>query len=99
LEETFRIYPDIGPLLPAMGYSSEQIADLERTIARADCDAVVIGTPIDLSRIMNISKPTARVRYELQEIGQPDLRTVLSDFCARQKGLSSPPVSGKRGAR
>jgi predicted GTPase len=85
LEETFRNYPHIGPLLPAMGYSPEQIADLERTIAAVDCDAVVIGTPIDLTRIAKIEKPTTRVRYELQEIGQPDLREILNDFVSKMK--------------
>ncbi|VAX27452.1 hypothetical protein MNBD_NITROSPINAE05-836, partial [hydrothermal vent metagenome] len=73
-------YPHIGKLLPAMGYGEEQIRDLETTINAADCDLVVIGTPIDLGRILNIQKPTVRVRYELAEIGTPNLETVLKTF-------------------
>jgi predicted GTPase len=80
LKETFAKYPHIGKLLPAMGYGEEQIRDLETTINAADCDLVVIGTPIDLGRILNIKKPTVRVRYELAEIGKPDLKTVLKTF-------------------
>jgi len=80
LKDTFETYPDIGELLPAMGYGAEQLADLEKTINAVDCDSVVIGTPIDLSRILNITKPHTRVHYDLQEIGQPDLDTVLGDF-------------------
>ncbi len=80
LSETFEIYPNIGVLLPAMGYSDEQLKDLETTINSTDCDAVVIGTPIDLSRIININKPSTRVYYDLQEIGFPNLEGVLDDF-------------------
>jgi predicted GTPase len=80
LKETFRIYPDIGTLLPAMGYGPEQIRDLEETINAADCDSVVIATPIDLGRIIKINKPATRVSYELQEIGKPDLDYLISNF-------------------
>ena len=80
LAETFALYPEIGTLLPAMGYGDEQKADLQATINAVDCDAVVIGTPIDLTRIVTIDKPTVRVGYELQEIGQPDLAQVLARF-------------------
>jgi predicted GTPase len=81
LAETFEIYPEIGTLLPAMGYGEEQIADLERTINAVECDVVVIGTPIDLNRIVKIAKPTVRVRYELQEIGEPNFEQILDRFC------------------
>ena len=84
LAETFRIYPNIGPLLPAMGYGDEQIADLERTIEATDCDSVLIATPIDLTRIVKIRKPTVKVGYDLQEIGKPDLKEVLDSFCSAQ---------------
>ena len=67
IAETFRIYPGIGKVLPAMGYGDKQIADLERTINDCDCDAVVVGTPIDLGRIVKIDKPSVRVTYELEE--------------------------------
>jgi predicted GTPase len=80
LAETFELYPDIGTLLPAMGYGDEQVADLEKTINAVECDAVVIGTPIDLSRIVKIDKPTVRVKYELQEIGSPNLEQLLAKF-------------------
>ncbi len=80
LQDTFRIYPSIGTLLPAMGYGEEQLHDLEKTINNTDCDAVIIGTPIDLNRIININKPTTRVYYDLQEIGDPTLEQVLDEF-------------------
>ena len=83
LKETFEIYPEIGTILPAMGYGEEQLRDLEATINATDCDAVVIGTPIDLNRIVNIEKPNTRVFYDLQEIGEPNLDGVLSEFVAR----------------
>jgi predicted GTPase len=81
LTETFEAYPDIGILLPAMGYGEQQLHDLETTINNTECDAVVIGTPIDLSRIININKPATRVYYNLQEIGRPNLTEVLDEFC------------------
>ncbi|MEE4256515.1 MAG: cyclic 2,3-diphosphoglycerate synthase [Bacteroidales bacterium] len=80
LSETFRIYPNIGTLLPAMGYGEQQLKDLETTINNVECDAVVIGTPIDLNRIIKINKPNTRVYYDLQEIGQPDLKGLIDDF-------------------
>ncbi len=80
LAETFEIYPNIGKLLPAMGYSKEQLEDLEKSINNTDCDAVVIGTPIDLNRIVNIKKPSVRVHYDLQEIGTPNLTEVINEF-------------------
>jgi predicted GTPase len=63
-----------------MGYGPEQIGDLEKTINAVDCDLVIIGTPIDLNRVINIQKPSVRVTYELQEIGTPNLETVLKPF-------------------
>ena len=80
LSETFKIYPNIGTLLPAMGYSDQQLKDLEETINKTDCEAVVIGTPIDLSRIIKIDKPKTRVYYDLQEIGDPNLEQVIGEF-------------------
>ncbi len=84
LAETFRSYPEIGPILPAMGYSDQQVADLQATIAKVPCDTVIVATPIDLRRIVRIEQPTARVSYELQEIGDPTLEQVLRDFFARR---------------
>lgn len=80
LAETFRLYPNIGTLLPAMGYGEEQVKDLERTIENTPCDAIIIATPIDLNRIVKINKPNVKVGYDLQEIGKPDLSDVINDF-------------------
>lgn len=80
LAETFKAYPNIGTLLPAMGYGLQQLADLETTINKTDCDSVVIATPIDLNRLIKIKKPHTRVYYDLQEIGKPDLKELLNDF-------------------
>ena len=80
LSETFEKYPNIGTLLPAMGYGEQQLKDLETTINNTDCDSVVIGTPIDLNRIIKIKKPNTRVYYDLQEIGNPNLGEVIDDF-------------------
>jgi predicted GTPase len=86
LRETFEIYPDIGTVLPAMGYGDDQLGDLEATINATDCDSVVIGTPIDLSRIVDIKKPNTRVFYDLEEVTKPDLTDLLGDF-ARHHAL------------
>jgi predicted GTPase len=83
LVETFRLYPGIGTLLPAMGYSPEQVHDLEDTINNTDCDTVIIGTPIDLQRLIKINKPVTRVYYDLEEIGYPKLDEVLNGFLNR----------------
>lgn len=82
ITETYQKYPNIGILLPAMGYGDQQINDLEETINRTDCDSVVIGTPIDLGRILKINKPSTRVMYELHELGTNTLESVL-----KSKGL------------
>ncbi len=81
---TFEKYPGIGKLLPAMGYGDQQIRDLEQTIARTDCDSVIIGTPIDLSRIVKIDKPNTRVYYSLDEVGSPNLSEIIDDFVRRK---------------
>ncbi|HAX82181.1 MAG TPA: GTPase [Actinobacteria bacterium] len=80
LVDTFKTYPDIGILLPAMGYGADQMKDLAATINASDADAVVIGTPIDLGRILEIDKPHTRVTYDLAEIGSPNLTEVLGKF-------------------
>ena len=74
---TYRKYPNTGPILPAMGYGDEMIHDLESTINNAPVDLVISATPIDLTRIIRVNKPMQRVRYELQEIGQPTLEDIL----------------------
>lgn len=77
LKETFASYPEIGQVLPAMGYGEAQIRDLEATINATDCDAVIIATPIDLRKLVKIDKPAVRVGYDLQEIGAPTLHDLL----------------------
>ncbi|MGQ9800039.1 MAG: cyclic 2,3-diphosphoglycerate synthase [Ignavibacterium sp.] len=79
ITETFKKYPNIGTLLPAMGYGKQQMKDLETTINRTKCDVVVIGTPIDLSRYIKINKPHTRVKYDLQEIGSITVETILKE--------------------
>ena len=85
LAETFRIYPNIGTLLPAMGYGEQQVKDLEATVNKTKCDSVIIATPIDLNRLIKIKKPNTRVYYDLQEIGQPDMVGILNDFLKKNK--------------
>jgi predicted GTPase len=73
---TYKRYPGIGAVLPAMGYGDEQLAELGATVRQAECDVVVIGTPMDLARLVDLGHPSRRVSYELQEVGSP----TLSDF-------------------
>ena len=80
IADTFDHYPDIGTLLPAMGYGSDQTHDLEETINSTDCEAVVIGTPIDLRRVVDIKQPSTRVTYDLEEIGTNKLDDILARF-------------------
>jgi predicted GTPase len=79
IAETFKAYPHMGELLPAMGYGDEQVQELRETIARSDADLVLIGTPIDLRRLIELDKPALRVTYRLQEVGEPTLRDVLAE--------------------
>jgi predicted GTPase len=76
---TYEKYPNIGVLLPAMGYGDAQMKDLEKTINNTKCDSVVIGTPIDLSRYIKINKPSTRIKYDLQEIGDVTVETILRE--------------------
>jgi len=79
IQETYRTYPNIGTLLPAMGYGKKQMQDLEETINRTDCDVVVIGTPIDLRRVIKINKPATRVKYYLKELSTPTIADILKE--------------------
>lgn len=85
LKNTFQTYPEIGTVLPAMGYGDEQMKDLAATIDACNCDSVIIATPIDLKRVIEIKKPCVKVEYQLQEIGQPNLETVIDDFLKKIK--------------
>jgi predicted GTPase len=77
IKATYEKYPDTGTILPAMGYGDQMMRDLEKTIEKSDVDVVISGTPIDLTRVIKINKPIQRVRYELQEIGEPTLKSIL----------------------
>jgi predicted GTPase len=80
LRETFAAHPGIGPVLPAMGYGPEQVRDLEATIAAVPCDAVVSGTPVDISRVVRIARPVARVRYGHADHDAPTLESVVLEL-------------------
>jgi predicted GTPase len=80
IKEAYRKYPHLGAVLPALGYDSKQVEELKQTIDRTPCDIVVIGTPIDLRRVITINKPTVRVKYELQVLGSISLEQILSQF-------------------
>jgi predicted GTPase len=80
IREVYSQYPHLGAVLPAMGYSKKQMDELEQTINSVECDSVLIGTPVDLRNLLNINKPAARVRYEIQEIGKPNLEDILNKF-------------------
>jgi len=86
IAETFRNYPHVGALLPAVGYGGQQIADLEATIRKVDCDVYVIGTPVDLRRLVRFDRPAVRVTYELEEVTPPGLEGVLERFWAGRRG-------------
>ena len=83
LAETYRKYPHIGPVLPAMGYGDAQLADLAATIAASGCEVVVNGSPFALSRVLHLDVPIRDARYTLSEIGHPDLADVLAPWIAR----------------
>ncbi len=84
IKKAFEKYPEIGTLLPALGYDEKEVKDLQETINAIPCDSVVIGTPIDLTRVLKINKPSVRVRYELDEIGKPDLAEILDEFLKKK---------------
>jgi predicted GTPase len=84
IADAYAAYPSIGPALPAVGYSDRQVRDLEATIRRVPCEVVVVGTPIDLTRLVKIGHPVVRARYELQEIGRPNLTDVVAAFLERK---------------
>lgn len=85
ISETYKKYPNTGSLLPAMGYGENQLKDLEETIAKIDCDTVIIGTPIDLRRVIKIKQDTVRVTYELDEKGEPSIKDILKKFIEKNK--------------
>jgi predicted GTPase len=85
IRSTFEKFPHLSTVLPAMGYSEKQRRELEETIERVPCDVVVVATPIDLSRIIHINKPSVRVKYEMEEITHPNLSEILDQFTIRYR--------------
>jgi len=85
IKETFKKYPHLQNLLPTIGYGKKQIKELEETINKIRCDAIVVGTPIDLGKLLKVNKPMIRVRYDLEEIGKPNLKTILNSFIKKYK--------------
>ncbi|HMB70872.1 MAG TPA: GTPase, partial [bacterium] len=96
IKDTYAKYPTTGNVLPAMGYGEEQREELRQTIEAVPADLIIIATPIDLRRLIQLDKPAMRVRYELQEIGEPTLETVLGDFVDRTaaKGQAAREMAG-----
>ena len=90
IAETFVKFPHLTRVLPAMGYSPEQVQELEESINGTDCDVVVTGTPIDLRRVLKVNKPIVRARYELAEIGHPSLDEILTEWWGRVQRANSP---------
>jgi predicted GTPase len=88
LIQTFARYPWVGKALPAMGYSDAQLEDLARTMEAISCDTIVVATPVDLARLIPLPKPFCRVRYDLEEIGHPDLAEIVSRFLQEHGDLS-----------
>ncbi|MBT8357913.1 MAG: GTPase, partial [Desulfobacterales bacterium] len=84
IKETFEKYPNIGALLPAMGYSPEQMKDLETTINNTECDLVLSATPIDLLKLLTIEKPTMRIRYEYKDNSSPTLEEIITELMAEK---------------
>jgi len=80
IKDAYTKYPQLGKLIPALGYYEDQLADLQTSINATPCDLVLVGSPIDITRVVDIKKPSMRVRYDLEEIGEPSLATVLKDF-------------------
>jgi predicted GTPase len=86
IADTFKRFPWVGRALPAMGYSPSQLEDLTATIGAIDCDSIVVASPVDLARLIPLPKPYCRVRYDLEEIGHPDLVDVVGAFLDARAG-------------
>jgi predicted GTPase len=98
MKDTFKQYPNIGALLPAMGYSKEQIRDMEKTINACECDVVVVATPIDLRKLVSMKRPAVRVGYELEEIGRPKLEDLIKE-CLARVGSGGMKKAARKSAR
>ncbi|KYC48955.1 MAG: hypothetical protein AMQ74_01514 [Candidatus Methanofastidiosum methylothiophilum] len=86
IKEIFDKFTQLGAVLPAMGYSKEQVKELETTINNVPCDTVIVGTPIDIGRLIKINKPLVRVKYSIEEIGKPNLNDLIKAFC-KERGI------------
>ena len=93
IADTFARFPGIGPVLPAMGYSPAQLDDLAHTIRAVECDVVIAGTPVDLARLLDAGHPVRRVTYDVEEIGEPTLATVLTGFLASARARARSGAS------
>lgn len=93
IQAVYQKYPHLGAVLPAMGYYAEQVAELEETIRNTPCDLVLVGTPFDLPRLLHVDKPCQRVGYELTDLGEPTLRTLLQDFLHRLQARKAPSAA------
>ena len=89
IKRLYEKFPHLGKVLPAMGYGAKQVKDLEETMARIDCDSFVLGTPIDLRRIMKVTKPAVRVRYEIKETTKPTLNEIIRSASIKPTARSS----------
>jgi predicted GTPase len=85
IKEAYQKYSHLGTILPALGYSEGQVAELKKTIDEVPCDVVVIGTPIDLRRVVSINQPTVRIRYDLKILGPVSLEQILDDFIQKSR--------------
>jgi predicted GTPase len=85
IRDTFKKYTHLGALLPAMGYGEKQVDELEKTINATPCDLVIIGTPVDLRRLLKLNKPAVKARYELQEVSKPDIEEILRSRFLKKK--------------
>jgi predicted GTPase len=86
LRETYESYPHLQALLPAMGYGAQQVAELEQTINRADCDLVLVASPVDLRQLITINRPGCRVSYEFEECGTPMLAELITETLRKAEG-------------
>ena len=90
IAETYRSYPHLGAELPAMGYGDEQIRELRETIERTPCELVLVATPVDLARLLELDKPSMRVTYDIEERSRPNLRDTLLEFTREQRAEAKP---------
>jgi len=89
IKKAYEEYTHLGPVLPALGYGKKQMKELEETISKIECDTIILGTPSDITRYLNVKVPVVHVYYELKELGKPDLEDILKDFLIKHKLIKS----------